>query len=104
MMSATAKFLDFFSIRKCQNSNRSRKIHHILACCELEFTLERRLKMHSGMVKHSSLVGDGGTSLHPVVALDVVAHELAHGFTEKHSGLVFSGQSGMSEFNLPQNK
>ena len=38
--------------------------------------------------------GDGATTFHPLVSLDVSAHEVSHGFTEQHSGLIYSGQSG----------
>ncbi|QPF74424.1 hemagglutinin [Roseateles sp. DAIF2] len=38
--------------------------------------------------------GDGGSRFHPLVSLDVSAHEVSHGFTEQNSGLVYSGQSG----------
>jgi len=38
--------------------------------------------------------GDGYTTFYPLVALDVVAHEVSHGFTDYHSDLIYSGQSG----------
>jgi len=38
--------------------------------------------------------GDGYTTFYPLVALDVAAHEVSHGFTENHSNLTYSGQSG----------
>lgn len=38
--------------------------------------------------------GDGRTVFYPLVGLDVVAHEVSHGFTEQNSGLIYSGQSG----------
>lgn len=38
--------------------------------------------------------GDGATTFYPLVSLDVTAHEVAHGFTEYNSGLIYSGQSG----------
>lgn len=38
--------------------------------------------------------GDGKTKFYPVVSLDVVAHEIAHGFTRAHSGLIYERQSG----------
>ncbi|MBK2123981.1 M4 family metallopeptidase [Fangia hongkongensis] len=37
--------------------------------------------------------GDGN-SLYPLVSLDVAGHEVSHGFTEQHSGLVYTNQSG----------
>lgn len=39
-------------------------------------------------------IGDGGTTCFPLAALDLIGHELSHGFTEYHSNLVYSGQSG----------
>ncbi|MBT1444077.1 M4 family metallopeptidase [Shewanella sp. JM162201] len=38
--------------------------------------------------------GDGGNTFHPLVSLDVSAHEVSHGFTEQNSSLVYAGQSG----------
>jgi len=39
--------------------------------------------------------GDGASSFYPLSgALDVVAHEIDHGFTSNHSNLTYSGQSG----------
>lgn len=38
--------------------------------------------------------GDGRSRFHPLVSLDVSAHEVSHGFTELNSGLVYEGQSG----------
>ncbi len=38
--------------------------------------------------------GDGYTTFYPLVSLDVVAHEVSHGFTEHNSGLIYAGQSG----------
>jgi vibriolysin len=38
--------------------------------------------------------GDGGNTFHPLVSLDVSAHEVSHGFTEFNSNLTYSGQSG----------
>lgn len=38
--------------------------------------------------------GDGKSRFYPLVSLDVVNHEVSHGYTEQHSGLVYSGQSG----------
>jgi len=42
----------------------------------------------------SMTFGDGYTTFYPLVALDVSAHEVSHGFTEQNSGLVYSGESG----------
>lgn len=38
--------------------------------------------------------GDGGSTFYPLVSPDVVGHEVSHGFTEQHSGLVYQDQSG----------
>ncbi|TAL73983.1 MAG: peptidase M4 family protein [Rhodanobacter sp.] len=38
--------------------------------------------------------GDGASYFYPLTALDVTSHEISHGFTEQHSGLQYSGQSG----------
>ena len=38
--------------------------------------------------------GDGNTRFHPLVSLDVVSHEVSHGFTGQNSGLVYRNQSG----------
>ncbi len=38
--------------------------------------------------------GDGNKEFYPLVALDVTAHEISHGFTEQNSGLIYKGQSG----------
>lgn len=38
--------------------------------------------------------GDGQSTFHPLVSLDVSAHEVAHGITEQNSGLIYSDQSG----------
>jgi len=38
--------------------------------------------------------GDGATTFHPLVNADVSGHEVSHGFTEQHSNLTYSGQSG----------
>jgi Zn-dependent metalloprotease len=42
----------------------------------------------------SMTFGDGYTTFYPLVSLDVSAHEVAHGFTENNSGLIYSSQSG----------
>jgi Zn-dependent metalloprotease len=42
----------------------------------------------------SMTFGDGKTYFYPLVSLDVVAHEVSHGFTEQNSDLIYSGQSG----------
>jgi vibriolysin len=39
-------------------------------------------------------IGDGYLIFYPLAALDVVSHEISHGFTQYNSGLIYSGQSG----------
>lgn len=42
--------------------------------------------------------GDGGSMFYPLVSLGVGAHEISHGFTEQHSGLINDGQAaGLNE-------
>ena len=41
-----------------------------------------------------STFGDGASRFYPFVVLDVVAHEIGHGFTQQNSGLIYDGQSG----------
>lgn len=43
---------------------------------------------------HQVVFGDGNIYFHPLVSLDLVSHEIAHGFTEFHAGLVRYGQPG----------
>ncbi len=38
--------------------------------------------------------GDGGTSLKPLVAIDVAGHEMSHGVTSATAGLDYSGDAG----------
>ena len=38
--------------------------------------------------------GDGNNNSFPLVSLDIVGHEVSHGFTEKHSHLIYKAQSG----------
>ncbi|WDE05336.1 M4 family metallopeptidase [Thalassomonas viridans] len=42
----------------------------------------------------SMTFGDGQNTFYPLVSLDVSAHEVAHGFTEQNSGLIYSNMSG----------
>ena len=44
------------------------------------------------------IFGDGGNSFYSMVSLDIVAHEISHGFTEQNSNLKYQGQSaGINE-------
>ncbi|HWS26861.1 MAG TPA: M4 family metallopeptidase [Xanthomonadales bacterium] len=38
--------------------------------------------------------GDGASTFYPLVSIDVAGHEVSHGFTEQHSNLTYSAQSG----------
>lgn len=38
--------------------------------------------------------GDGDEDIYPLVSLSIGAHEVSHGFTQQHSGLIYEGQSG----------
>ncbi|MEX0320026.1 MAG: M4 family metallopeptidase [Ruegeria sp.] len=42
----------------------------------------------------SMTFGDGRSRFYPLVSMDVTAHEVAHGFTEQNSGLIYRNQSG----------
>ena len=43
---------------------------------------------------HYITFGDGYRKFYPLAGLDIVAHEISHGFTQKTSGLEYRGQSG----------
>ncbi|MFM9635003.1 M4 family metallopeptidase, partial [Streptomyces galilaeus] len=38
--------------------------------------------------------GDGSDLYHPLVSLDIVSHEVSHGFTSQNSDLFYYDQSG----------
>jgi len=38
--------------------------------------------------------GDGDVIFYPTVSLEIVAHEVSHGFTDYNSGLIYTGQPG----------
>lgn len=42
----------------------------------------------------SMTFGDGASMFYPLVSLDMVAHEVSHGFTEQNSNLGYLGESG----------
>ena len=42
----------------------------------------------------SMTFGDGYSRFHPLVSLDIVSHEVSHGFTDQNSDLYYYGQSG----------
>lgn len=43
---------------------------------------------------HQMTFGDGVSMFYPLTSLGVAAHEISHGFTQQHSGLVYYAQSG----------
>lgn len=45
-------------------------------------------------MKQFAYFGDGSSAMHPLTTLDIVAHELSHGFTQQHSNLTYEGESG----------
>ncbi|MEI8640348.1 hypothetical protein P4S68_01815 [Pseudoalteromonas sp. Hal099] len=38
--------------------------------------------------------GDGADRFYPLVSLDIVSHEVSHGFTSQNSNLIYAEQSG----------
>lgn len=65
----------------------------------LDFQLTMRVHYRRGYENafwngSSMTFGDGQNTFHPLVSLDVSAHEVSHGFTEQNSGLIYSGESG----------
>ena len=64
-------------------------------------TFQLAMKVHYGTAHENAywtgtamLFGDGATTFHPLVSLDVSAHEVSHGFTEQNSNLVYANRSG----------
>lgn len=60
-----------------------------------------KIRVHFGFNKEQAFwngsqmtFGDGGANTYPFTALDVMAHEVSHGVTEKNSDLEYSKQSG----------
>lgn len=65
----------------------------------LTFQLQMRVHYLTGYENafwdgSSMTFGDGYTRYYPLVSLDIAAHEVAHGFTEQNSGLVYVEKSG----------
>jgi len=62
---------------------------------QLTMKCHYRRKYENAFWDGSSMTfGDGATTFYPLVALDVSAHEVSHGFTEFNSNLNYSSQSG----------
>ncbi|STX27866.1 thermolysin metallopeptidase [Legionella beliardensis] len=64
-------------------------------------TMKLKLRVHYGNNYENAFwdgqqmtFGDGYTRFYPLVSMDVVAHEVSHGFTQQNSNLVYSGQPG----------
>lgn len=67
----------------------------------LPLTFQLRLRVHYGNEFQNAFwdgfsmtFGDGKDFFYPLVDVNVTAHEVAHGFTEQNSNLVYSAQSG----------
>jgi len=70
-----------------------------LGVAPLTFQLTMRVHYSSGYENAfwdgaTMTFGDGATKFYPLVGINVAAHEVSHGFTEQHSDLIYSGQSG----------
>lgn len=64
-------------------------------------TMKLKLRVHYGVNYENAFwdgqqmtFGDGATRFYPLTSLDVVAHEVSHGFTQQNSNLVYSKQPG----------
>jgi Zinc metalloprotease (elastase) len=64
-------------------------------------TSQLLLKVHYGKKYENAFwdgsgmnFGDGNTTFYPLIAADIVSHEVSHGFTEQHSSLQYWGESG----------
>lgn len=51
-------------------------------------------KQNAYYLRGEMVFGEGDDESYPVVAPSVVAHEMSHGFTEQHSNLTYTRQSG----------
>ncbi len=65
----------------------------------LPFQLEMRVHFGNNFENafwdgRSMTFGDGGDMFYPLVDINVSAHEVAHGYTQQHSNLVYENQSG----------
>jgi Zn-dependent metalloprotease len=64
-------------------------------------TQQLLVRMHYGSAYQNAFwngtsmtFGDGASTFFPLGSMDVMGHEVSHGFTEQNSGLIYSGQSG----------
>lgn len=65
----------------------------------LTFPLHMRVHLGSGLANaywngQQMSFGDGNNDMYPLVIADIAAHEVAHGFTEQNSGLIYLLESG----------
>ena len=64
-------------------------------------TQKLKMKVHYGVQYENAFwdgtsmtFGDGGSTFFPLTSLDVIGHEISHGFTEQNSSLIYIGMSG----------
>jgi vibriolysin len=64
-------------------------------------TMKLKLRVHYGENYQNAFwdgkqmtFGDGASTFYPLVGLDVVAHEVSHGFTQQNSNLIYVEQMG----------
>lgn len=64
-------------------------------------TMKLKLRVHYGVSYQNAFwdgrqmtFGDGAGTFYPLTALDVVGHEVSHGFTQQNSNLMYSRQPG----------
>ncbi|OHU86896.1 MULTISPECIES: M4 family metallopeptidase [Pseudoalteromonas] len=64
-------------------------------------TFKLLMRVHSGngwenatWNGYAMTFGDGANRFHPLVTLDIVSHEVSHGFTNQNSDLIYADQSG----------
>lgn len=51
-------------------------------------------KMDNAFWNKNEMTFGDGQELYPLTTLGIAAHEVSHGFTEQHSGLIYDGESG----------
>ncbi len=64
-------------------------------------TLNLEMYIHANMENayydeenNQMVFGDGGDIFFPLTSIGIAAHEMSHGFTAKHSGLIYTNESG----------
>lgn len=70
-------------------------------CNTAPLTFQLKMRVHYGRNYENAFwngssmtFGDGYSRFYPLVSLDVVSHEVSHGFTQQNSGLIYRYQSG----------